>query len=102
VHHEENGFLIQPGDSQAMAGYLDTLLSNEELRQEMGQASLRIIADHDRNAVLDQWEEIYRRLALEFREVRERKQHLRSMRRHSARNQRRSITFIQHLPPTSP
>src|SRR5205823_9449082 len=44
VHHEENGHVFQPGNSDELAGYIDRLLTNAALRQKMGQKSLEIIA----------------------------------------------------------
>ncbi|HLI08489.1 MAG TPA: glycosyltransferase [Ktedonobacteraceae bacterium] len=82
VHHEENGFLFQPGNSEEMAHYLDRLVNDAQLRRQMGAKSLEIIAAHDRRQVLDQWEALYRRLSLEFIEARERKQRLRLARKH--------------------
>lgn len=82
VHNEENGFLFQPGNSEEMARYLDTLISDPQLRQQMGAKSLEIIAKHDRRLVLDQWEALYRRLSLEFIEAKERKQRRRMARKY--------------------
>src|SRR2546421_609554 len=76
VHHEENGFLFQPGNSDELAHYLDLLMSDSDLRKRMGAESLKIIAKHDRVKVLDQWEELYRRLAIEFIEAKERRRHI--------------------------
>ena len=73
VHHEENGYLFERGNSVEMAHYLDTLVSDVELRKRMGAKSLEIIAKHDRELVLDQWEALYYRLASEFIEAKERK-----------------------------
>ncbi len=81
VHHEVNGFLFSPGDSDEMARYLDSLLENEALRRHMGAASLEIIARHDRSRVMIQWEELYRRLSNEFQEARERRQRQRMQRK---------------------
>jgi phosphatidylinositol alpha 1,6-mannosyltransferase len=72
VYHDINGFLFQRGNSEEMAQYLDTLVKNIELRQQMGVKSLEIIARHDRTVVLDQWEGLYRRLSNEFIEAKER------------------------------
>jgi glycosyltransferase involved in cell wall biosynthesis len=83
VHHEENGFLFQPGNSEEMAVYIDRLLEGEGLRQRMGEESLKIVQKHDRVQVLDQWEELYRRLAIEFKEAKERRQQLRLMRKYA-------------------
>jgi glycosyltransferase involved in cell wall biosynthesis len=73
VHHEENGFLFKRGDSEEMAHYMDVLANDAELRARMGAESLKIIAKHDRTQVLDQWEEIYHRLSLEFIEAKARR-----------------------------
>jgi glycosyltransferase involved in cell wall biosynthesis len=73
VHHNINGFLFQPGNSEEMAQYLDVLVSDQGLRRQMGSNSLEIVARHDRKKVLDQWEALYRRLSNEFVEARERK-----------------------------
>jgi phosphatidylinositol alpha 1,6-mannosyltransferase len=73
VHHEINGFLFQRGNSDEMAQYLDTLVRDAALRQQMGAKSLEIIARHDRTLVLEQWEALYHRLSNEFVEAKERK-----------------------------
>ncbi|HEY4034977.1 MAG TPA: glycosyltransferase [Ktedonobacteraceae bacterium] len=84
VHHEENGLLFQPGDSDELAHGIDQLLSDSERRARMGEQSLKIIAVHDRIKVLDEWEEVYHRLAIEFKENKERRQHRRSFHKSSA------------------
>ncbi|MBO0779717.1 MAG: glycosyltransferase [Ktedonobacteraceae bacterium] len=81
-HHEENGLLFQPGNSEELAHHLDTLLSNAEMRQRMGAESLKIITRHDRELILDEWEELYRRLSIEFKEAKERRQQMRAMRKY--------------------
>jgi phosphatidylinositol alpha 1,6-mannosyltransferase len=81
VHHEENGFLFPPGDSAAMAAYIDKLVSDEELRRAMSARSLEIIAKHDRALILEQWESLYRRLSLEFIEAKDRKAQMRLARK---------------------
>jgi glycosyltransferase involved in cell wall biosynthesis len=74
VHHGKNGFLFQPGNSYEMASQLDTILSDDSMREQMSKASLEIIGKHDRLRVLDEWEELYRRLSVEFREAKLRRQ----------------------------
>src|SRR5207248_4258447 len=81
VHHEKNGFLFQPGNSDELAHYLDLLMSDSGLRKRMGAESLKIIAKHDRRKVLDQWEDLYRRLALEFIEAKERRRQIMTARK---------------------
>ncbi len=80
VHHGENGYVFQPGNSDELASYLDKLLDDAPLRAQMSQKSLEIIARHDRMQVLDQWESLYRRLSDEFIEAKQRKVQLRMLR----------------------
>ena len=69
VHHNENGLLFTPGESDELAEDIDQLLADPERRARMGQQSLKIISEHDRARVLNIWEDLYRRLAIEFREA---------------------------------
>ncbi len=80
VHHGENGFLFQPGNSQELASKIDLLLGDAPLRAKMGAKGLQIIAAHDRTKILDQWEGLYRRLSIEFKENKERRERLRMAR----------------------
>ncbi|GAC1512269.1 MAG: glycosyltransferase family 4 protein [Ktedonobacteraceae bacterium] len=82
VHHGENGFLFQPGNSLELAARIDLLLSDAALRAKMGAKGLQIIAAHDRVKILDRWEEIYRRLSIEFKENKERREQLRTARKY--------------------
>lgn len=81
AHHGENGYLFQPGNSDELAGYIDELIGDAELRKRMGAKSLEIIAKHDRLLVLDQWEALYRRISNEFVEAKQRKLQMRLSRR---------------------
>jgi hypothetical protein len=60
VHAGENGFLARPGDARDVAGGLDLLCRDADLRARMSKASSRIIAHHDRHRLLARWEFIYR------------------------------------------
>ena len=62
VHAGENGFLARPGHAREIAGSLDRLCRDAELRARMSKASSRIIAEHDGHRVLTRWESIYRAL----------------------------------------
>ena len=81
VHPEENGFLFQPGNSNELAKYIDVLVNDTAMKQRMGEESLRIISKHDRSKVLEEWEELYRRLAIEFHDEKERRKQLRLARK---------------------
>ncbi len=80
VHHQHNGFLFSPGKSSELAHAIDQLVTNEEMRSQMGKESLKIIAKHDRIKVLEEWEGLYQRLASEFRDQKLRRQQLRKAR----------------------
>lgn len=92
AHHEENGFVFQPGNSTELAHYLDILLQDQDLRTRMGQESLKIVAAHDRSKVLNEWEELYRRLSIEFKEAKERRQQMRQMRKYQSYPRRTTST----------
>ena len=79
VHHQKNGLLFPRGDSAALASAIDQLLDDSSLRMQMGQESLRIVLDHDRVHVLNEWEILYNRLSVEFREAKQRRQHQRTL-----------------------
>lgn len=97
VHHEKNGFLFKPGNGDEMATYLDHLAEDAELRQRMSEQSLAIIASHERVKVLEEWETLYRRLANEFIEARERRQRLRLARKnpHYQRPQKHTPRIVR-------
>jgi glycosyltransferase involved in cell wall biosynthesis len=59
VAHGANGYLFASGQGAELAGYLDTLLADRNLRLAMGRESLRIIASHGRDSTLAQWESVY-------------------------------------------
>ena len=63
VHPGENGFLARPGRAADLAGSLDLLGRDPQLRARMSKSGLRIIADHDRHRLLGRWESIYSALA---------------------------------------
>jgi glycosyltransferase involved in cell wall biosynthesis len=63
VSHGRNGYLFSGGDAEAMAGYLDALISDQGMRHRMGAESLRLIARHGRDGTLRHWESLYAHLS---------------------------------------
>ena len=59
VHPGINGYLYQPGDVDQLAYHLSTLLGSWALRQTMGQAGLRMVAEHDIHGSLARFETLY-------------------------------------------
>lgn len=67
VRHGSNGFLVPPGRPEDMLAGLDAMLADPGRRAAMGRESLRIIADHERERSLAQWEALYGQLAASAR-----------------------------------
>ena len=61
VHHRENGFLFEPGNSAELAGQLVEMFTKPQMRRAMGKKSLEVIASHDINRTLEQFEDFYRK-----------------------------------------
>jgi glycosyltransferase involved in cell wall biosynthesis len=60
VRSGENGFLLEPGHTVSIADAIETMVNNDELRQQYGRKSKEIVQPHDINAVLDQLVAIYK------------------------------------------
>lgn len=60
IHHEQNGYLFEPGNHQELAGCLRTIMSDAGLRRDYGAKSLEIIAPHEIDLTLERFEELYR------------------------------------------
>jgi len=52
VHHAENGLLIEPGDTSALAEAMKKLLADTKLRQQMGQRGKEIVKQNYSPAVM--------------------------------------------------
>jgi glycosyltransferase involved in cell wall biosynthesis len=60
VRHGENGFRYPHGDAGALADRVVRVLSDPDAAAAMGEAGLRIVAEHTLPATLDAFEAIYR------------------------------------------
>ncbi|MER3555718.1 MAG: glycosyl transferase family 1 [Meiothermus sp.] len=65
VHQGQTGFLVPPRDSAALAGAMTKLMALPPLqRREMGERAREFVGErYSLEAVLSQWESIYRELA---------------------------------------
>lgn len=63
VHHQENGYLFAPGDWQAAAVALASILSEPDLSRGMSLASRQISAAHDLVGTIDCYERLLRQAA---------------------------------------
>lgn len=63
IENGVNGFLIQPGDYNALAEKIDLLANDKQLREKMGQEGYRIAKEKfDINIIIKQLHEIYDKL----------------------------------------
>jgi glycosyltransferase involved in cell wall biosynthesis len=62
VHHGENGFLVPPGEPQAVADALLALARDSDLAQRMAERGLEIVRAHDETRTFDLYEGVYREL----------------------------------------
>lgn len=62
VKPEQNGFLFEPGDSEALAQHLIQMFQNPERRQAMGKESLRIVAAHSLETSISHYEALYQKV----------------------------------------
>ncbi len=60
VHHGVNGYLHVPGNAEDLADRLSDLLTDPELRHDMGLRSLELVAKHAIPESIKQYEEVYR------------------------------------------
>lgn len=61
VEHGRTGFLVEPGDVEGLAGYLETLARDESLRLSLGAAGREKVKDYSSDKVLVEMEAIYSR-----------------------------------------
>ena len=63
VRHNENGLLVPPRDSKALADALKILIENPELRKKMGSRGREIVeAEFSEEIVVKQTMEVYKRI----------------------------------------
>lgn len=65
VKHETNGFLISPGDVDALASYLNSLVLSADLREEFGAASKNRIGRFSHSQMLSDLDSVYQKLLSE-------------------------------------
>jgi glycosyltransferase involved in cell wall biosynthesis len=65
VKNGESGFVVPPGDSDALAkAMLRVEMLDPSSRHQMGEvARARVVAEFSLSAVVDRWEALYRQLA---------------------------------------
>jgi glycosyltransferase involved in cell wall biosynthesis len=62
VKDGENGLLVPPRDSKALADAIIYLLENEDVRKEMGKNGKNKVVNYSWERIAEETENIYRRL----------------------------------------
>ncbi|MEE9150981.1 MAG: glycosyltransferase [Thermoplasmata archaeon] len=71
VKNPENGLLFKPGDSKELAEKIIEIITDDDLRMRMGQASLKIVQQHSIENTISQFESLYREAIDTFKNKRE-------------------------------
>ncbi|MGW4275590.1 glycosyltransferase [Streptomyces seoulensis] len=59
VSHEVDGLLARPGNTTELARHLVRLMSDERLRDELGEQALRSVRRFDPDTITRRWEELF-------------------------------------------
>ncbi len=62
INEGENGFLVTPGDAEALRESMQQLIINPQLRERMGQGALRRAQDFRASVVVPRFEAVYKEL----------------------------------------
>ncbi len=71
VQNPENGLLFKPGDSKILSEKIIEILTNDTLRESMGQTSLEIVQKHSIENTISQFESLYTEAIDTFKSKRE-------------------------------
>ena len=62
IRDEENGLLVDIGDKEGLAKALEKLLSNQELREQIGKEGQKLATKFKTDTIVDQWEELVKKV----------------------------------------
>ena len=58
IRNGENGLLVDIGDTDGLAKVFEKLLSNQELREQIGKEGQKLATQFKTDTIVDQWEEL--------------------------------------------
>lgn len=67
VNNPENGFLIEPGNSEELSEKITTVLTDDNLKKSMGKASLEIASEHSIENTISKFENLYMQVIDSFK-----------------------------------
>ena len=62
IRDGENGLLVDIGDTDGLAKAFEKLLSNQELREQLGKEGQKLATQFKTDTIVDQWEKLVHRL----------------------------------------
>ena len=62
ITDEEDGILVENGNIEALAKAIERLLTDEGLRQSMGENAINNVTRYDQNTIMKQWEQLFHSL----------------------------------------
>ncbi len=62
IQDGENGLLVDIGDTEGLAQAFERLLSNQELREQLGKEGQKLATQFKTDTIVDQWEKLVHRL----------------------------------------
>lgn len=62
IRDGENGLLVDIGDTEGLAQAFEKLLSNQELREQLGKEGQKLATQFKTDTIVDQWENLVHRL----------------------------------------
>ncbi|MBQ7045243.1 MAG: glycosyltransferase family 4 protein [Clostridia bacterium] len=63
IHNGENGYLVEPFDTEGMAEKICEILNDRDLRIKMSQNCKNYVGEFEHSAIVDRWKEIFKNLA---------------------------------------
>ena len=64
IRDEENGLLVDIGDTEGLAQAFEKLLRNQELREQLGKEGQKLATLFKTETIVDQWEDLIKRLMI--------------------------------------
>jgi glycosyltransferase involved in cell wall biosynthesis len=69
IRHDVDGFLVAPGDTKAMEAALDTLMADEQLREDFALRAIETRERFSMKKISSMWEELFRPIETPARSV---------------------------------
>lgn len=69
IHDNENGFLVEPGDYQALTDTILFLYEHPEERKRLGEGGRAFVKQFSREKIAEEWQELYTKVLTTFNQT---------------------------------